>query len=466
MKGTKVLGLVLAPAFLFVAHLIPESDAISRNGIISAVVMLAVLVLLISEALPHSLAALFGPASLIFLGVATPGQAFFGFSNHVVYFILTSAVISHALSSAGISKRVLYAILKRVGGSVEAVVAGLMVCTAILSALTSNIATVLIFLPLCLDFLEIYDNEEDKRRTGRTLMLALPIATGIGCVFTPAGSSLHLLMLGLLESATGFTVPFFSWMLIGIPWVAFVLPVGILAVIKLNKPAPLSREKLDTFVKTLAATKKMNFKEKYILIVILAILAAWIVSTWVPFFQITAVAVIGCIFLILSGHEGLKWKEVEPSLPWTIVFMVGSFISMTHVLTLTGASTWLARILVPTTVDLPIITLSLIVALVAFVMLILIPQQTALIPVMSVPVLALAGVAGVNPVTLMMVMAFTVSTTYLLPYSSVPLLTYVKGYFSKGDLAKTTLVIQVWLGIVTALWVPFMVGVLGLGVYY
>lgn len=210
----------------------------------------------------------------------------------------------------------------------------------------------------------------------------------------------------------------------------------------------------------------MNFKEKYILIVILAILAAWIVSTWVPFFQITAVAVIGCIFLILSGHEGLKWKEVEPSLPWTIVFMVGSFISMTHVLTLTGASTWLARILVPTTVDLPIITLSLIVALVAFVMLILIPQQTALIPVMSVPVLALAGVAGVNPVTLMMVMAFTVSTTYLLPYSSVPLLTYVKGYFSKGDLAKTTLVIQVWLGIVTALWVPFMVGVLGLGVYY
>ena len=462
MKGSKIFGLLLALAVLAVGFMLPTSEEITRNGVLSACVLISVLVLLLSEAIPVALAALFGPTALILLRVATPGQAFFGFSNHILYFILASAVISHGLSSTNLSKRMLCAMLRKFGGSVNSVVVGIMVCTAILSALMSNVATVLIFLPLCMDFIGIYDNEEDKRRTGRALMLALPISTGVGCVFTPAGSSLHLLVLGQLEQLTGLTVPFLSWMLVGIPWVAFVLPIAILLVLKLNKPAPISREKLDAFIKTLPSSEKFSFKEKYVLVVILSVLALWMIGTWFPRLQITAVAIIGITFLAAPGFEGLSWKDIEPKLPWTIILLVGSFISMANALTITGAAAWITNNVIPTSLNLPPIAIGFIAALVVFLLLLLVPLQPAVIPLLSIPFVALAGVANVNPIAIMMVLAFTVSTSYLLPYESVPLLTYMKGYYKKSDLAKTSLLLQLWIGVVTALWVPFIVGVLGL----
>jgi len=464
LTGPQIFGLLLAPSLIVLAFILPEAEGLTRNGMLSTAILLAALILLLSDSIPYALAALFGLAMLLVLGISTPGQAFFGFSNHIIYFILMSSVISHALVVSNLSKRMLCAILRKFGTSVEAAIVGIMICTGILSAITTNVATVLIFLPLALDFLAVYDNEEDRKRTGRALMIALPIATGLGCAATPAGSALHLVMLGQLEMLTGLTVPFFNWMVIGVPWVIFTLPIGILAVIKLNKPAPLSREKLDAFIKQLSDSnsKKMSFKEKYVLVVVLVILGLWILSTWLPRFHITAVAIFGTILLIVPGFDGLKWKEIEPTLPWTIVFMIGSFISMTHAFIFTGAAGWVTGHIIPATIYVSVITISLFVALIVFIMLVLIPQQTALIPVMSIPVIALAVAAGVSPVALMMVMAFTLSTTYVLPYSSVPLLTYIKGYYTKGDLARTSIPIQLWVGIITALWVPFMVRTLGM----
>ncbi len=69
-------------------------------------------------------------------------------------------------------------------------------------------------------------------RFGRAVMLGIPIAALIGGVGTPAGTSINLLGLVMIEQAGGDRVPFLHWMAIGIPMVAILLPVAAWVLVK------------------------------------------------------------------------------------------------------------------------------------------------------------------------------------------------------------------------------------------
>ena len=115
------------------------------------------------------------------------------------------------------AKRMLVAVMKRSGKSVDTLVFAVMLCTVVLSSVMSNVAACIIFLSASLEFLKIYDNEADKRRTGRTFMIALPIAAQTGSMYTPASSSLNMMVLTQLESLAGLEIQFIKWMAMGIP---------------------------------------------------------------------------------------------------------------------------------------------------------------------------------------------------------------------------------------------------------
>jgi len=239
MLKTKQLGVLIAVVLIVLSFMLPASEALSQKAIASFCILLAVLVLLLTDALPVSVAVLLGPALLIFMGVTTPPAAFSGFTNPIVYFILCSLIISHAVSSTNIAKRMLVAVMKRSGKSVNSLIFAVMLCTVVLSSVMSNVAACVIFLSASLEFLNIYDNEEDKRRTGRAFMIALPIAAQTGSVYTPASSSLNMIVLSQLESLAGLEIQFIKWMAMGIPMVAFIFPVEDFFVIKFNKAAPV-----------------------------------------------------------------------------------------------------------------------------------------------------------------------------------------------------------------------------------
>ena len=47
--------------------------------------------------------------------------------------------------------------------------------------------------------------------------------------------------------------------------------------------------------------EKMGRKEKYVLAVLVAMMALWILSSWVPFLQIAAVTLLGLSLFFLPG---------------------------------------------------------------------------------------------------------------------------------------------------------------------
>ena len=462
MKKTKIFGILVAVVILALSFVIPPSEALSQKAIASFCILLSVLVLLLTDALPVAVSVLLGPALLIFMGVTPPPTAFSGFTNPIVFFILASLIISHAISSTNLSKRMLVALLRMFGRNVEALIFAIMICTAVLSSVMSNVAACVIFMTVCMDFLSIYDKEEDKRRTGRAFMIALPISSMIGGMLTPAGSSLNLMVIGQLENLVKLTVPFVKWMAMGIPLVIVVLPISALIVIKTNKPAPVSKEKMEEYVRKLRIAEEFSFKEKYVTIIVFAMLVFWILSSWYPIFNITAVAIIGVLFMFLPGLEVFSWKEVESRISWSAILLVASFISLGNAFVSTGAAKWLASVIVPASLNLPVFLVAFIVAVIVFVMLLIIPVAPALVPILAVPLISLAGVVGISPILPMMVLGFTVCNCFLLPFDTVPVITYMTGYYKKAELARTAVLIQLVIAVVVALWVPFITGVLHL----
>jgi len=357
----------------------------------------------------------------------------------------------------------LVAVMKRSGKSVDSLIFAIMLCTVILSSVMSNVAACVIFMSASMEFLKIYDTDAEKRRTGRTFMIALPIAAMTGSMYTPASSSLNMIVLSQLESIAGLEIQFIKWMAMGIPMVVFIFPIAAFFVLKFNKPAPVSKEKLDAYMLKLQneTGEKWSFKEKYVCVVVLAVLVAWILGSWFPFFQITAVAILGVFFFFIPGLEIFDWKEVESNISWSAILLVASFISMGNAFISTGAAKWLAGLIVPSSLNAPVFVIALIIGLIVFAMLVIIPVAPALIPIFSVPLISLATAAGISPYITMMCLAFTVGNCYLLPFDTVPVITYMTGYYTKRELARTAIFIQLYICVIVALWVPFITGFLG-----
>ena len=181
-----------------------------------------------------------------------------------------------------------------------------MLFAALVSSIISNVPTCAVFMAIGLDFLNLYDNEEDKKKTGRVFMIAIPIASMIGGMMTPAGSSINLIAIGLLEAYNGSTISFVEWMLAGVPLALVLLPLAWFLIIKIYKPVEVSTEKIKDFSIKMDIPSKITGKEIKTLIIAGTMLILWVLSSWFSFFNVMVIALLGCVVLFLPGIDVLK----------------------------------------------------------------------------------------------------------------------------------------------------------------
>ncbi len=55
-------------------------------------------------------------------------------------------------------------------------------------------------------------------------LLGIPVAALIGWIYIPAGSSINIPGINLLEEAAGISVTFLQWMSIGVPMAVLMIP--------------------------------------------------------------------------------------------------------------------------------------------------------------------------------------------------------------------------------------------------
>lgn len=462
----QLVGIIAAVIILTGMNFVPPTEMLPMAAKNTLGVLIAVILLLVCETFPFGVTCLTAIALMYFFRcTASVPEALTGFTNATLFFVLASFGISEALTAVPVSTRLLFVLMKKFGQNTNRLLFAVMAVTAILSSIISNVAAAAVFIPIVQKFLAVYEDKEERKLTGRAFMIALPVASMIGGMMTPAGSSINMLSIGMLEKYAGTTITFVQWMCLGIPLSLILLPFAWILLLKICKPAPLEQNKISAYLEegNRALTPKMSAKEKYVLVILMVMLVLWIMSSWIPALQITAVALIGLMLYFIPGRmQILTWKQFQRCVSLEAFILMGTMISIGNVITASGLSEWLGQMLFPANFTASNLLSLGFVCLLTFLLLIIIPVAPALVAMLSGPLVAFCIRIGVSPALAMAAFGLCAANCYLLPLDTVPLMTYATGYYKMFDMPKVTAWIQLAMIVICSLWLTLMGRVLGL----
>lgn len=460
-SGKSLVSILISALIIIVSLFMPQIGTLTTGGIRVIALIVSFLILLITEALPITVICWTSLGIMPLIGVVGNfSSALSGFSNQVVFFILASFGIAAGFTTIPLSKRIMVSLLKKFGKNVNSMLLSMMACSALISSIVSNVPTCAIFMAIGLSFLELYKDEEEKKRAGRAFMIGIPISSMIGGMMTPAGSSINLLAIGLLEQFTGLTITFAQWMIVGIPLTLAVLPIAWFLTIKIYKPPEINPALVQGFIAELDVPKKLEVKERKMLVITACMLVLWILSSWIREINVMIVALLGSCLLFFPGINVLEWKSFSRDLNFDSFFLVGTVLSIGAAMVSNGVSDWIITLL--PSVQMSVFAMTGLTVATVFFMLLIIPVAPSLVTLMATPLIALASSMGYSPVFIMLTLGLCAANCYLLPLDTVTLITYNTGYYSMLDMPKSTLPLQVIITVIMAVWIPFISKILGI----
>lgn len=464
MRVKSVLGILLAIlGAILVYYLLsaitveqgPATDlhVLSKAGRGLAAIFIAALVLWSTEAIPIGITSLLIIVLPPLLKVVTSlSEATIGYATPVVFFVIGAYCLAFALVESGAGRRFALWLFTCSGTNSKKAVLCCMVGTATISTVISDVPACAIFMALTLPILNRIDAKPGSSNLGKAMMMGIPIAALIGGIATPAGSSINILGINLLQKAAGIDVTFLQWMSIGVPMVVVLIPFAWWVLIKVFPPEVKSIGDISEFKEELKSMGPLKIKEKKIMTILCILFVLWISSTWIKQLDVATVSICGAIAMFLPGINLLTWRDVEKNIGWETVLMIGSVTSLGLLATSTGLSAWLVKNTLGGITGWNIVLL--VASISAFTVILHLPLPIAptinavLIPAMVV----LAKDAGINPAIFALPVAFTASCAFLLPLDAVPLVTYSKGYYRMFDmLIPGILISAVWVILMTTL---------------
>ncbi|MBF4246704.1 SLC13/DASS family transporter [Vibrio anguillarum] len=356
---------------------------------------------------------------------------FSAFSSPIIILFMGGFALAIAASKYELDNNLARVLLKPFGTQPRFIMLGLMLITAVFSMFMSNTATTVMMLALLGPIVA----SAPKGDLGiKALVLCIPIAANTGGIATPIGTPPNAIALQYLTGSN--SIDFFSWMMMGLPFVIIQLT---LAWFLLQKLFPSSEKQM---VLKLNGTFKKNWRAIVVYITFAATIVLWM-TTSLHGMNTYVVSIIPLAVFTLTGIMG---KEELKQINWDVLWLVAGGIAIGIGLDKTGLASALAHAidyssLSPISV---VITLSLVCWLMANFM-----SNTAtanlLMPIaaaIGTSMESLASIGGIQ--SLLVVVAFSASLGMILPVSTPPnSLAYSTGLIESKDMAKTGLIIGV-----------------------
>ncbi|MBR5382099.1 MAG: anion permease [Oscillospiraceae bacterium] len=453
MKRKQIIGLAAAVVIFAASFLIHAADASARSGVTALAMAIALLVIILTKALHPVIACLICIVLMPLTGI-TDGfaGALSGFATRVPIFILAALAFAEAYAKVPISKRVLMMLLRSFGKDVRTVLLVMMLGAALLSSITSTMATCAIFMAIALSLLDLYRDDAQRQRAGRAFMVGIPVASMIGSMMTPVGSSLNMYAITMLEKLTGNSISFVQWLCAGIPLAIFALPAAWYLILVLFRPAEVEPGTMRSFINSLAVPDEVGAQEKKVLIVTAAMIVLWIASSWINALDVAMVSVLGACVFFLPGVRILDMKTFLRDVDWSPMFLAGTLLSLANAIAGAGTINAIAGLLKqPHIAAVPAVAIC---AVFTFILLALL-SSAPIIMVIAAPLLcAFSAACGLSPAVGVMTLGLCACNNYLRPRDSVTRLTFETGYYTPLDMIKVTLPLQIWLVILISLWVP------------
>lgn len=425
--GATVAAL-LAGVALLIAMPAPAGLPEQGKRVIAAAVL--AIGLWCTEVLPAGVTSLVLILALVLTG-GVPGlpEALAGFADPVPYFLVGVLTIGLAVSRSGLAERVAMFFLRRSRGNARSLYLQLLLAFPLLTFMLPSATTrtgILVY---------VYEQALELARVPRRAPLASAIMMALNSInrlastvlltggITPMVSAALIGGIYWSQWLLLMSVPYIALMAIGsalIYWVyreGFTLKLPALA----EEPRrPLAGKELRTIAITLGAS------------------VLWLTDS-VHHLHPVVPALIAWTLLLMPRIGVLSWTEFERSIGWTNFFVLAASVSLAKALIDSGASAWIAGLLVQ---SLPVLQTSpvlvIVVLLVASVPVrMLIPNITGFLAT-TIPIAMSIGVAsGVNPVICgLAVMIAGDAVLYYPAQSASSLAVYERGYLSAPEIFR------------------------------
>ncbi len=438
------VGMVGGPLVLVALLLLPIPIPAAAHRL--AAILLMMVILWVTEALPLAVTALIGPVLAIILQVAPARVVFAPFADPIIFLFIGSFMLAEAMFAHGLDRRIAFGALssRAVGGSptrILVVYGG--VATAI-SMWISNTATTAMMFPIGLSIVAHLtkgrESELASRNFATAMMLMAAFGASIGGMGTPIGTPPNLIGKGMLERIAHEQISFFQWMLLGVPLT--VLLFGFLVVYfrwRLLKGLTIDTTQAGHMQEELRKLGPMSAGQRNTLIAFGATVALWLFPGVLTIVGLgdsalargyeaavpeSVAAMIGAILLFLlpvnwrARRFTLSWEQAV-RIDWGIILLFGGGLAMGALAFSTGLAEAMGHGI---TSWLPVrSTFSLTVLFTAIAIVMSETASNTASANMIVPVaIAVAQASGINPLEPALGATFGASMGFMMPISTPP----------------------------------------------
>jgi sodium-dependent dicarboxylate transporter 2/3/5 len=495
-RGRRTIGLFLAPVVTIVFLALPLTLPPSQQ--VLAGVLLGVIVLWVTEAVPIPIGGLIGVGCIVLFGVAPAADVLAPFGSSTVFTFIGAFILAAAMLKHGLARRFAFRILSLpgVGRSTPRVIVAFGLITCALSAFVSNTATVAMLLPTALGILAVIAKlmqdrglagpgfDPTRLKVGAALMLMLAYGASVGGLLTPVGTPPNLIGRGLIEEATGERISFAAWMAVAAPICLGMFVILAIVLLLLNKPEIRRIEGVEEYVAAeRAKLGPFTPAQRNTLIAFVVTVTLWIFPGVVAvvfgtesavYDNVTArlnegiVAVLGASLLFLLP---VSWRDREFTLNWSdaaridwgTIVLFGTGIIFGSLL----ADTGLAETIGTSSAD--ALGLSGTFAITAFAVLLAIivsetTSNTASAAVVVPIIIPIAVAAGINPMVPALAATFAASFGFMLPVSTPQnAVVYGSGVVPITTMIRSGVSFDVLGGLLILVLLPLMIALVGLG---
>jgi di/tricarboxylate transporter len=364
-------------------------------------------------------------------------EALVGFSDPVAYFLIGVLTIGLAVAQSGLAERVARVFLRGARGRPRALYLQLLAAFPLLTLILPSATTRTGILVHVYDQALELSGVTPGAPIARAVMMALNSINRLASTVILTGGITPIVAAGLIGG-----ISWTRWFtLMSVPYGVLLLAGALLIYLRYRRGFAV-----DLPVRPATSWEPLSAPEWRTAAITAGAAALWLTDALPP--ALPAMMAWAC--LLAPGVGVLSWSDFERGLGWANFFVIASSLSLAQALVRSGASAWLAGLIVqaaPSAGQSPLLVIAILLAGAAVVRLV-IPNITGFLATTIPVAMSVGTVTGLNPLVCGLVVTIAGDAVLYYPAQSASsLVVYQRGHLSAPEIFH----LGVWMTILAAL---------------